>query len=126
MIKKRVISTLFMLVFSMILAHDMIPHHHHEDGEDIHHHDHDHDESELAHILSHLLHTGSQTALDCTINTNLNFKTSSVFFVKNFKSTQSYKILLKDEIEIKKREKFTNYIQFHTLSQSRRGPPSLA
>lgn len=92
MLQKYFISLTLLLVFSIGLAHDIIPHHHH-DVEDLHSHSHHHDgstshnhdhseEEDLGYVqhdeplgyFSHAFHFIAYNEFECTSTQNVNVR----------------------------------------------------
>ena len=62
MIKRNVIVVFLLFAFTVVLAHSIIPHHHHDDKIETESKDHGHaDENSLEHSFEHYMHAGNST-----------------------------------------------------------------
>jgi hypothetical protein len=64
MFKKYISLSLAMVAYAILMGHSIIPHHHHDDLQDLkehhqtnHHHDENEDNKDLSHIFSHFIHS---------------------------------------------------------------------
>jgi hypothetical protein len=67
---------LMFIAYAILLGHDMIPHHHHDNEQELaehhqtdHHHNDNEDSEDLSHILSHFIH--SSDGFTFTVNHNI-------------------------------------------------------
>jgi hypothetical protein len=62
MIKRNIIVVFLLFAFTVVLAHSIIPHHHHDDKIETESKDHGHDdENSLEHSFEHYMHAGNST-----------------------------------------------------------------
>jgi len=135
MSKKTFISTILLFAISLVLVHNIIPHHHHDKVSDISHHEHHYDKQDHNHqgendepigFFSHTTHLITTTELSFTFSNNNDFQKAQTLkqYIKNTD------IVFRQPITPKKPEP-TQYIFFAAKQSfksafSLRGPPALS
>ena len=131
MTKKTFISTLLLVVFSFALAHNVIPHHHHDEISKIntHEHKHHHDNKEQDHPNENKEHTGLFShSTHIVASTEFTFINNNRFQkIQYAKQLGLFTNLIFKQITVVKQES-TNYpfvipIRPYYATHSLRGPP---
>lgn len=107
MIKKRIILSLFFIAYAIVLGHDIIPHHHHDDlnsaisisehDEEFHHIHTDSNENEGSHnLFSYFNHSANKIIVDNEFVLTLSKEKSNFLAFKDFFNCSREIILIEE------------------------------
>jgi hypothetical protein len=132
---KKYIAILFLSVaYSILLGHNIVPHHHHDHEHEIteSHHSHEHDNNDddeshndLSHLFSHLIHSADGISFITTHNITNTFSKQQLSLVAILPDNFLQNDFLIPPLLQKPPAEHLVYISPHALIYGLRAPPSL-
>lgn len=132
MLKRYSIIALFLLSYTIVLGHSIIPHHHHDDDHSTeqsahHHHDHDDDDHDsddhsLSHDFENYLHSGDNEDFHQQLNIKISFSTiATAYLITTF--TFQIKAVESPPPLIRHSNNYIPIVQHCLSSKGLRAPP---
>lgn len=130
MLKKKTALLFLTLAYAILLGHNIIPHHHHDnpkklsENHETDHHDHDTDNDGLSHLLSHLIHSAAGYTFPATHNITNTFFKQQFSFVAVLPDNYSLDEFLIPPLLHKPPAEHLIYISPHSHPSGLRAPPA--